>query len=322
MTDRVGEAARELVARLDGQVRGRVCLDAPLAPLTTYHLGGPARVLVEAESSADLDLVAEHWDPAALPLLVVGRGSNILVADAGFAGLALRLAGGLSWAREDGEVVRAGGATPMPWLARWAARRGRGGLGFGVAVPGSVGGAVRMNAGAHGTETKDVLEQAEVVDLEGATRRCPGVDELGLSYRHSDLGPSEVVEAAAFRLTAAEPALLEEEMRTIVRWRKEHQPGGQPNAGSMFRNPAGDAAGRLIEAVGAKGWREGGAEVSTKHANFFVAHSGARATDVVRLLARVRRAVQSQFGVVLHPEVRLVGDYPPDLIESLLEDEG
>ena len=315
-------AAIALAERLRGRLRGSVTLDAPLAPFTTYRLGGPAAVLVEAEAAEDLDALSEAWDPAALPLLVVGRGSNLLVSDAGFAGVALRLGGGFSWARYDGDVVRAGGSTPMPWLARWAARRGRGGVQFGVAVPGSVGGAVRMNAGAHGAEIRDVLADAGVIDLATGARSRPDVDALGFDYRTSGLPPAAVVESAGFRLTPSDPEALEEEMREIVRWRKENQPGGTHNAGSVFRNPAGDAAGRLIDAVGAKGWREGGAEVSLRHANFFVTREGATATDVARLMARVRRAVADRFGVVLVPEVRLAGPYPDDVYEALVEVEG
>ena len=315
-------AATALAERLHGRLRGSVTLDAPLAPFTTYRLGGPAAVLVEAEAAEDLDALSDAWDPETLPLLVIGRGSNLLVSDAGFAGVALRLGGGFSWARDDGDVVRAGGATPMPWLARWAARRGRGGVQFGVAVPGSVGGAVRMNAVAHGVEMRDVLAGAGVIDLATGGRSCPGVDALGFDYRTSGLPPAAVVEWASFRLTPSDPGALEDEMREIVRWRKENQPGGTHNAGSVFRNPTGDAAGRLIDAVGAKGWREGGAEVSHRHANFFVTSEGATATDVARLMARVRRAVADRFGVVLVPEVRLAGPYPSDVYEALVEVEG
>jgi UDP-N-acetylmuramate dehydrogenase len=315
-------AAAGLAAALGGVLAGRAELDAPLAPFTTYRLGGPAAVLVTAEAAGDLDLVAAHWDCVALPLLIVGRGSNLLVSDAGFAGLVLHLGAAFSWGRLAPGGVRAGGGTPLPWLARWAARQGLAGLSYGVAVPGSVGGAVRMNAGAHGTETREVLEDADVVDLASGRRRRVPTQGLGLGYRRSGLAPSEVVEAAAFRLAPGDPSELEREMRDIVRWRKEHQPGGQPSAGSVFANPPGDSAGRLIEAAGAKAWRVGGAEVSARHANFFVTHPGATATDVAELMVRVRHEVQARFGVTLHPEVRLVGKYPEHIMRALAEETG
>jgi UDP-N-acetylmuramate dehydrogenase len=312
--------AGRLAGRLEGKLRGRVVMDAPLAPLTTYRLGGPAAILVEVADRKDLEVLASEWEPDGLEMLIIGRGSNLLVADSGYDGLVLRLGGAFSWARSEDDLVRAGGATPMPWLARWAARQGWGGLEFGVAVPGSVGGAVRMNAGAHGTEIKDVLAAASVQDLKAREARQETPAALGLRYRGSDLTPGELVTEGAFHLERSEPAALESALREIVRWRREHQPGGQPNAGSVFANPENDSAGRLIEAAGAKGWRVGGAEVSPKHANFFVAHEGATALDVLRLMVRVRAAVSERCGVVLRPELRCAGSFP-DSLNALLKDE-
>lgn len=311
----MAEAATRVAAHLEDRIRGSVSLGAPLAPFTTYRLGGPAAVLVEAAGPSDLDALAEVWPSSGLPLLVVGRGSNMLVADAGFPGVALHLAGSFVWMREEDALVRAGGGTTMPNLARWAAKRGLGGLEWGVAVPGTVGGAVRMNAGAHGTETKDVLVDSDVLDLSTGERTRRKATDLGFAYRHSELTGAAVVEAGSFHYHAAEPGELERAMREIVRWRKENQPGGEPNAGSIFANPEGDTAGRLVDAAGLKGHGVGRARVSEKHANFIVTAKGATASEVARLILHARRSVAERFGIMLRLEVRLVGDFPPDVRE-------
>jgi len=213
--------------------------------------------------------------------------------------------------RADTPALRAGGAVPLPVLARRAAGGGLAGLEFYVGIPGSVGGAVRMNAGGHGRETVEVLRRAWVLDLLDADASPTGserdVAELELDYRHSNLRPSEVVTAAEFTVTRDDPAACEARVAEIVRWRREHQPGGQ-NAGSVFRNPPGDSAGRLIDAAGLKGLRVGGAVVSEKHANFVQADAGATARDVLDLVAEVQRRVAKASGVELVPELHVVGD--------------
>ena len=192
-------------------------------------------------------------------------------------------------------------------LARRAAAAGVGGLEFFVGIPGSVGGAVRMNAGGHGRETADVLVRARVVDLAGgADEESRGRPALALGYRCSALGATEVVTGAELRVEPTPPAESEAMLDEIVRWRREHQPGGA-NAGSVFANPPGDSAGRLIDAAGLKGLRVGGAVVSPKHANFFQAEPGATADDVFRLVTEVRRRVHDASGVLLEPELRMVG---------------
>jgi UDP-N-acetylmuramate dehydrogenase len=249
-------------------------------------------------------------------VLVVGRGSNLLVADRGFDGVAVVLGTDFetvdldaTTARAPGTpaVVRAGGAVPLPVLARRAAAAGWGGLEFFVGIPGSVGGAVRMNAGGHGRDTAEVLERARSVDLDGdgAEVERPAA-ALGLGYRSSVIRPTEVVTGAEFRVVAAPTEECGAAIDDVVRWRREHQPGGQ-NAGSVFRNPPGDSAGRLIDTLGLKGYRVGGAVVSPKHANFFQAEAGATADDVRRLVLEVRRQVADATGVVLEPELRMYG---------------
>ncbi|HEX6311342.1 MAG TPA: UDP-N-acetylmuramate dehydrogenase [Acidimicrobiia bacterium] len=301
--------AAELEERLPGRVTRRV----PFGELSTYRIGGPVAVLARIRSEAELAAAAGVIATHRPRVLVVGRGSNLLVGDGGFAGVALLLEGhfealDLDAGAPDDRLVRAGGAVALPVLARRSAAAGLAGLEFFVGIPGSVGGAVRMNAGGHGRETADVLRRARIVDLaSGAAPTARGVAELELGYRRSALSPTEVVVAAELAVAPDTPGACEARVGEIVRWRREHQPGGA-NAGSVFRNPPGDSAGRLIDATGLKGLRVGGAVVSAKHANFFQAEPGATATDVARLLAEVQRRVAEATGVRLVPELLMVGE--------------
>jgi len=302
-------ALDDLTAELAASLGDRVERGAPAGPLTTYRVGGPIGVLVRAAEPRDLEVVAtavRRHDP---PLLVIGKGSNLLVADSGFAGLAVVLDG--RFARLDtggeGATVVAGGAVPLPVLARRSASAGKGGLEFYVGIPGTVGGAVRMNAGGHGRETREVLARAWVADLrgDGVARPFDG-GALELGYRRSRLGPAEVVTEAELLTEACPPATCEARLAEIVRWRRDNQPGGA-NAGSVFRNPPGASAGRLIDACGLKGLRRGGAFVSPKHANFVQADAGATSADVLAVVRAVRHLVADVTGVELEPELRLVG---------------
>jgi UDP-N-acetylmuramate dehydrogenase len=303
------EAVEAAAAHLRQELGGKVTRDAPSAGLTTYRCGGPLAVLVRAETEGDLFAVADALAAdAPVDVLVVGRGSNLLVADAGFPGVAVVLAGDFERLTLDAPsaLAEAGGAVPLPVLARRSAAAGVRGLEFFVGIPGSVGGAVRMNAGGHGSETRDVLCAARVCDLDRAEMRDADLDGLSLGYRTSALGAREVVTAARFAGARDDPDACGRRIDEIVRWRREHQPGGQ-NAGSVFTNPEGDAAGRLIDQCGLKGLRIGGAVVSDKHANFFVAEPGARAADVRALVVEVQRRVEAATGVRLEPELRFVG---------------
>lgn len=307
---RVSQALEQAAAGLERRLPGQVERCAPSAPLVTYRCGGPLAVLVRAAEPGDLIALAETIGQRPnVPVLVIGRGSNLLVADSGFPGVALLLGGAFETVEPDvaGATVRAGGAAPLPVLARRAAAAGLGGLEFYVGIPGSVGGAVRMNAGGHGSDTRQVLVSARVADLAsgGRARDLPAGD-LGLGYRHSDLTGTDVVVQATFATVPADPAACEARIDDIVRWRRENQPGGS-NAGSVFRNPPGDSAGRLIDACGLKGRRFGGASVSAKHANFFVAEQGATAGDVMALIDDVRSRVEAETGVRLECELRTVG---------------
>jgi UDP-N-acetylmuramate dehydrogenase len=300
--------ADELVDALGSRVER----DAPSAPLTTYRCGGPVTALARAGTDAELAAIARVVAPhPELPVLVVGRGSNLLIADGGFPGVVVVLDGRFDALEIDSSraIVDAGGAVALPVLARRSAAAGVGGLEFFVGIPGSVGGAVRMNAGGHGAETADVVVDARVLDLATGESTTLAPADLALGYRRSAIGPRTVVTGARFRGRPDDPAACEARIADIVRWRREHQPGGQ-NAGSVFTNPPGDAAGRLIEASGCKGLRIGKVVVSEKHANFFVAEPGARADDVRALVAAVQERVQAATGVHLEPELQFVGFGP------------
>jgi UDP-N-acetylmuramate dehydrogenase len=288
--------------------------DLPLGPLTTYRVGGAAALGVEASSIGDLRRVAEATAATGLPTLVVGKGSNLLVADAGFPGVAVVLGPGFAGVDVDGTIVVAGGAASLPVVARRTVRAGLTGFEWAVGVPGSIGGAVRMNAGGHGSDMAASLVEVREIDLATADETTVDAAGLELGYRRSSVAPHQVVVAATLTLAPGDPAAGERELAEIVAWRRANQPGGQ-NAGSVFTNPPGDSAGRLIDAAGCKGLRVGSAEVSTKHANFVQADAGGSADDVRALMESVRRRVLEQSGVDLHPETRLVGfvDHVPQL---------
>jgi UDP-N-acetylmuramate dehydrogenase len=295
----------------------------PLGPLTTYGVGGPAALYVEIEGPDDLAQVRRAWRDHATESLappavfVLGRGSNLLVADEGFEGIVVHLGAGFSGvdlpqpeessaARDAPATVRAGAAVALPVLARRVADAGWSGFSWAVGVPGSVGGAVRMNAGGHGSDMASCLVRYSWVDLFGPDGGTDDVSRLAYGYRSSSLTASQLVVSAELSVT---PGSVDEEqaaVSSIVKWRRQHQPGGS-NAGSVFTNPEGDSAGRLIEAAGLKGFRLGTAHVSEKHANFIQADKDGRADDVHALMAHVRDAVAEDSGIELRAEVRLLG---------------
>jgi UDP-N-acetylmuramate dehydrogenase len=280
-----------------------------VAPLTTFRVGGSAALFLEPQSDADLDAASVAIADSGVPFVVIGKGSNLLVADAGFDGLVLRLGRGYRWATPDGRRLGAGGAMPLPALAGVALRLALSGLEFGVAIPASLGGAVRMNAGAHGAEMADVLVSIDVYRLGQARREAVDAADAGFAYRRSALPPDAVVVGATASLVASEPAQIHERMEEARAWRRRTQPLAEANCGSVFINPPGDHAARLIDDASLKGTSVGGARVSEKHANFIVVEDGARAADVWALIQLVRRRVLSHTGVDLEPEVRLVGRF-------------
>lgn len=302
----------QLATRLSQSLSGRVERDHSLARFTTYRLGGPAALYVEPASIDDVlelgTVIAQEAET--IPVLALGRGSNLVISDEGWPGLVVRLGGAFSFVEEaDGPGLRAGGSTALPLLANWAARRGLAGIEFTIAIPGSVGGAVRMNAGAHGREMSDCLVQVDAFDLATGARTQRPAASLGLSYRHSELTDTDLVLDATIALEPSDTAVVKERMESYRKHRAETQPGAVQNAGSVFRNPPGDHAGRLVESAGLKGFRVGGARVSELHANFFIAGDGSSAQDVFDLVHEVRRRVQEASGVDLVPEIRFAGAF-------------
>jgi UDP-N-acetylmuramate dehydrogenase len=277
-----------------------------LAPYTTFRIGGPADFVVRPRSVRELVAITESLAAIDVDYLVLGQGSNVLISDEGFRGIVVLVEGKFGeWSVTD-DIITSGSAVKMPILARQSAGRGLAGLEWMVGVPGSIGGAVCMNAGGHGSDVSTNLLSATVLDLHSGIVRERTKDSLQFAYRHSSIGRNEMVLTASFQCQPGNVEELEREISSIVRWRREHQPGGA-NCGSVFTNPDGDSAGRLIEATGLKGLRRGTAEVSTKHANFIQAGDHASSNDVWELIIEVRQRVFEKFGVDLHPEVRTVG---------------
>lgn len=305
MSDDLARAEAVLRAACGERVRAGV----PLAPFTTFRVGGPAALFLEAGSEEDLRTVAEVVREPALPVLVLGRGSNVLVSDAGFPGLAVRLGPAFRWATAEPPRIRAGGAMALPALAGVALQHALSGFEWAVAVPASFGGAVRMNAGAHGGELAEVLETAEVLDLSTGERVVVRAEDAGFRYRGSSLPDPGIVLAGTLRLRPGDPEAIRARMDEIREWRRQHQPLAEPSCGSVFKNPPGASAARLIDEAGLKGLAVGGAQVSVKHANFIVTRSGARAEDVAALIRTVQERVAERTGVVLEPEVHLVGAF-------------
>ncbi len=290
---------------------GRIVAGVDIAPMTTYKLGGRARWFSQPGSLDTLREVVEAAAERGLETVVLGRGSNLVVSDLGYEGLVIRLAGNfrtISIDRRHG-LVTAGAAVPLPVLARKAGKAGLGAVEFYVGIPGSVGGAVTMNAGFYGTETSEVLVSASILETRSRSVRLRVASDLAFSYRTSNVEPDDVVLEATYSVRARSPEQVSNLMREAIRWRRDNQPGGTTNAGSIFRNPPGDAAGRIIDSLGLKGMRRGGARVSYRHANFFVTESGARAQDVHDLVGAVRRRVHEHTGIQLQTEVRFVGQF-------------
>lgn len=281
----------------------------PLAALTTFRIGGPAALYLEAEDDGDLRVAAEAVGATGIPWIVIGKGSNVLVSDRGFAGLVVRLGKGYRWVAREGVRLRAGGSMPLPAMAGVALAHSLAGLEFGVAIPASLGGAVRMNAGAHRGSMDQVLEQIELFSPAEAGRSTLPASQVGFRYRDSALPQGSIVVGATVHLSPGQPGDIRREMEEARAWRKATQPLAEPNCGSVFKNPPGDHAARLVEAAGAKGLTVGGAAVSEKHSNFIVARAGATAGDVHRLIRLIQDRVTEGFGVALDPEVQFIGDF-------------
>ena len=285
----------------------------PLARFTTMRVGGPADLFAVAHNVFELRSLIRFARSRGIPHLLLGRGSDVVIADAGFRGLVIQVRA--EGSRVDGDRYRAEAGVPMARAATETQQAGLSGLEFGLAIPGTVGGAVWANAGAHGSEVARVLESARLLLADGTETDLPAAD-LALAYRDSRLkaaaspdGPGEIVLATVFRLEPADAATIRARLDDIRRWRREHQPLGIPSAGSVFRNPPDASAGRMIDMLGLKGLRIGGAVVSGKHANFIVNDQRGTASDVRRLAERVRAEVARRQGVRLELEIEFVGDW-------------
>jgi UDP-N-acetylmuramate dehydrogenase len=281
--------------------------NVPLGRLTTVGIGGPARHFARPQNLTELEEALRWASAEGIEVFSIGLGSNLLIADDGVPGLALRLEGELAAAGVEGErLVAGGGATNAVCLHRTRAA-GLGGFEFACAIPGTVGGGVRMNAGAYGGEWSRILERALIVGAEGSSWRTP--DELGLEYRRSALGTGEVVAGAEFRLAPKAPDEIKATVAELQAQRKAAQPTNKRTFGSVFKNPDQElSAGRMLEACGLRGHRIGGAQISPRHANFIENAGDAKAVDALAVMAEARRRALEQFGVELEHEVRFFGD--------------
>ena len=288
-----------------------VAVDYPLARLTTIRTGGHGDFFARPHSAEVLAELVSWASAAGIQVGVVGSGSNLLIADEGFRGLVMKLDGSLAGIEQDGQRLLCGGGARLPQAAAFAARAGLSGLEFGVNIPGTVGGAVKMNANAYGGDLARVLEWVEVTSPSGTARRAPA--ELGFSYRRSNLGAGEIVASASFALSPAEPDSVKATLADMRTARKAAQPSGIKTFGSTFKNPddpraEGRSAGVLLDEAGCRGLTVGGARFSEKHANFVENMGDATTADVIALMGEGRRRVRERFGVELEPEVQLLGE--------------
>ncbi len=297
-----------LVAAISAALGDRVRAGEPLGRHTSFRIGGPAELLVMPQTPAELAAVMRAAAAHGVALVFLGGGSNVLVADGGVAGVVVKLGRGFARIDWDGAGVRAGAAVQLGRLARAAVGRGLGGLEFAEGIPGTVGGALFMNAGAYGGDLSAAVEVVEGLDAMGAPATLPG-GALTFGYRRTVLPPAFVVTAVRFGLRREDPSVVHARMEEVRARRTAAQPHGKANAGSIFKNPAGDHAGRLIESAGLKGARAGRAHISERHANFIVNEGGAHAADVKALMELAQRVVWERSGVWLEPEVRLVGNW-------------
>jgi UDP-N-acetylmuramate dehydrogenase len=289
------------------ELRGRIVANAPLAPITWFRVGGPAQILFTPADEDDLAYFLKRL-PAEIPVTLLGLGSNMIVRDGGVPGVVIRLAGRAFGEVEilEGHRLRAGAATPDMKVARAAAEAGIDGLAFYRGIPGSIGGALRMNAGAHGGETTDVLIEARGVDRQGNIRMFSHAD-MGFSYRHSTAPDDVIFTSALFQGKPGKPEDIIAEMERITAAREATQPIREKTGGSTFKNPKPQSAWKVIDAAGCRGLRVGGAQVSEMHCNFLINTGDATAADIENLGEEVRRRVKDHSGVDLHWEIKRIG---------------
>jgi UDP-N-acetylmuramate dehydrogenase len=286
--------------------RGKMLENEPLARYTTYRLGGPARYFLTPADPEDVAKALELAHDRGLPWLALGLGSNVLVKDTGYPGVVIRLGKGLDRFEMKGATAIVGAGLATPLLARRTAEAGFAGVERFIGIPGTVGGGVYMNAGAHGAEFAEVLTEATVMDAKGKIKQV-GRKQISFKYRSSNLG-SVIVLEAKLALIEEPPAKLKERQARLFRWRKAGTPFDQPSSGSVFKNPSGPrTAGMLIDEAGLKGFTIGGAQVSTLHANYIVNTGAATASDVLKVIEHVRKTVAKKTAVELELEVKVIG---------------
>jgi UDP-N-acetylmuramate dehydrogenase len=296
---------------LEAVCPGRVSAQAPLAPLTTWKIGGKADWLVAPKEVAEVQHLLIVGRDHRLPCHLLGAGSNILVGDRGVRGIVIHLTPFLSWIKPRKragriESLEIGAGTLLSAVVRYGLQQSLAGLEFLVGIPGSMGGAWALNAGSYGYEIKDLTRSLTLVDVAGRIIRRPR-GELAFGYRLLALNPGEVIVSGLLKVTPGNRGDLVRKLRTLVKKRKNAQPWQFPSCGSVFKNPPGESAGQLIEAAGLKGRQRGGAQVSTRHANFIINRGQARAGDVLGLMQLIRRRVFHRSGILLEPEVRFWG---------------
>ncbi len=282
-----------------------IVADLPLGMMTTYRVGGKAQAGISLNSTEDFYSFVELAPSLEMPILIYGAGSNLLVSDEGFAGIAVCMGEAFNYAEIAETKVTVGAAAALPVVARKTAGAGLTGFEWAVGVPGNVGGAVRMNAGGHGSDMKSCLESVEIGDLKTGKILTSDLQELQLGYRNSSVLEWQIVSSASMRLSKASIKKAEQKIAEIVKWRRKNQPGGK-NAGSAFKNPPDKSAGEILDSAGAKGLTYGSARVSPKHANFIQVDSGGRAQDIYNLMKKMQELAKNYCGVELEPETIMV----------------
>lgn len=303
-------ALAERLADMLPELRGRLSAGTKLADITWFRVGGPAEVMFTPADEADLAYFLKTI-PADLPVFTIGLGSNLLVRDGGVQGVVIRLGRGFGDIKiESGHRLRVGTAVPDVKVARAAADAGIEGLAFYRGIPGSIGGALRMNAGAHGSETKDVLVSARAVDRQGRLHELSNA-EMGYTYRHCGVPEDWIFTEALYAGRAGDPAVIQKQMEDVATYREQNQPIKERTGGSTFKNPPGNSSWKLIDTAGCRGYRVGGAKVSEMHCNFLINDQGASAEDIETLGETVRARVKANSGITLVWEIIRVGDALP-----------
>jgi len=302
----------ELQERLISLLGERLRFAVPLTRYTSFRVGGPAEVFAEPDTLAELQILVALLHQESVPYFLLGGGTNILISDKGIRGVVIKLGEGFNYSRweeeRDTAQVGVGAGRSLGRFVREAVGKGYGGVEFAEGIPGSAGGGLLMNAGAFGGELSRVVEAISGVCADGTPVRLPG-DRLGFAYRRTALSPGLIVAEIEFRLQRVRQEVLLAAMLEAQRKRQQTQPHGHPNAGSIFKNPPGAYAGRLIEAAGLKGLTRGGAQVSERHANFIVNTGSASAAEVRQLMEQIQQTIWGKSQVWLEPEVRLVGEW-------------